>query len=147
MKIAFLLLSILCAVAVSMLMYTLRAGHLPFKPAVEPPPPSNPELTSKGIDLFLDGRSKAVDELINALAAERQLTAKKAAELAAREEELRIQSETVTRLTAELKDAQDPAGPENCPCRGLGTREPATAGRCVQQDGSGQRLHLPPGHG
>jgi hypothetical protein len=105
MKIAFLLLSILCAVAVRMLTYTLRAGHLPFKPAVEPPPP-HPKLTNKGVDLFPNGRSKAVDELIAALTAERELTAKKAAELTAREEELRIQSETVTRLTDELKDAQ-----------------------------------------
>ena len=105
MKIAFLLLSILCAVAVSLLIYTLQAGHPPFKPAVEPPPPP-PKPTDKGIDLFLDGRSKAADELITALTAERQLTAKKAAELTAREEELQIQAETVTRLTAELNDAQ-----------------------------------------
>jgi hypothetical protein len=106
MKIAFILLSMVCAVAVSMLVFTLQTGHPPFKPAVVPSPPPTPELSGKGIDLFIDNRSKAVDELINALAAERQLTAKKAAELAAREDELKVQSETVTRLTAELKDAQ-----------------------------------------
>ncbi len=106
MRVAFLAMSMLCAAAVSMLVFALRAGHLPFQ-APAPPPPAEEKKETASVDIFLDSRSKAVDELISALTAERQSTAKKSAELAAREEELKLQSETVLKLTAELKETQD----------------------------------------
>jgi len=106
MKIAFLAICLVCAAAVSMLVFTMQTGRAPFSaPPVAPPVVTNAP-TSVTVDLFSDGGSKAVNELLSALNAERELTAKKSEQLNAKEEELKLQAETITRLTAELRDAQ-----------------------------------------
>ena len=108
MKGAFLLVSVLCAVLMSLLVIGVLTGRVPFAP---PPPPAPAPEAAKPAEaapnmVFTDSRGKTVDELIAALNKERESVAKQTTELAAKEEELKLKEEAITRLKTELQDLQ-----------------------------------------
>ena len=106
MKGAFLLVSVLCAILMSLLIIGVLTGRVPFAP-----PPAAPEVAKAPEAqvpnmVFTDSRGKTVDELIAALNAERESVAKRTTELAAKEEELKLKEEALTRLKTELQGLQ-----------------------------------------
>ncbi len=109
MKGAFLMVSVLCAVLLSLLLIGALTGRIPFAPP--PPVPETPveaktpEAQASSM-VFTDSRGKTVDELIAALNAEREAVAKKTTDLAAKEQELNLKEEAITRLKTELQGLQ-----------------------------------------
>ena len=110
MKGAFLLVSVLCAILMSLLIIGVLTGRVPFAS-----PPPAPEAAPEAVKtpeaqvpnmVFTDSRGKTVDELIAALNAERESVAKRTTELAAKEEELKLKEEALTRLKTELQGLQ-----------------------------------------
>ena len=109
MKVAFLMVSVLCAVLMSLLLIGAMTGRIPFAPP--PPAPETPveaktPETQAPSMVFTDSRGKTVDELIAALNAEREAVAKKTTDLAAKEQELNLKEEAITRLKTELQGLQ-----------------------------------------
>ncbi len=116
MKIAFLILCFLCAILVNLLMFIMMTGIVPFRPPQKPIYIKEPIVLTKQFtgtnDMAAIGATpiystlgnKAVDELVASLKAEKEQLAKKAAELATKEE---LQAKTIAALKTELLQLQE----------------------------------------
>jgi flagellar motility protein MotE (MotC chaperone) len=108
MRIAFLVMSVLCAFLISVLVFVFQTGRVPFKPAPVPvvQEKAKQDEPLKTATVFSEQQAKTVEELFSALNAERQAVAAKTAELTAKEEEVRVKEAAYRRIESELQDLQ-----------------------------------------
>ncbi len=104
MKALFFTMCVVCAISLSLLSVIMKTGRIPFH-AAPPAPVAAAQPSSESLTVFSDS-SKAVEELISALKAERAQYEKKLADLGSREEEVRLQESVVQRLQSELRELQ-----------------------------------------
>jgi flagellar motility protein MotE (MotC chaperone) len=105
-------MSIICAIALSMLSMIIGTGRIPFKPA--PPEPGTEAATTateqaaakETLSIFSE-KGKAVDDLIVALNEERDLYVNKKSSLDAEAREVALQMELLSKLKGQLDDIRE----------------------------------------
>ena len=108
MKILFFIMCMVCAVSLSMISMIYKMGRIPFRemePSATAAAPVQEQPQMQALSVFSDS-GKAVQELVEALNKERETYRAKLADLAVREEELRLQADVLGRFKVELKDLQ-----------------------------------------
>jgi len=108
MKIAFVLVSVLCALTLACLTYIYTTDKIPFKaPPPVPAPVAPTEIMSKNMNVPSDERAK-IAELIESLKAEKELWQKKRAELDAEKQKdnLDVKIAVLQKLTNDLAKIQ-----------------------------------------
>lgn len=107
MRAAFLLLCVICAGLVSTMLFVFQTGKIPFRPDAVPSESTEPQskVIEEGLSVAENER-KSMEELIQALNAERSALDKQKAELASREENVKLKEVAVASLKNDVEKLQ-----------------------------------------
>ena len=108
MKVAFLLLCIVCAALLSAMVFVIQTGKVPLRPTPLPVETVQPETKAleQASTSFAEGDRKSLDELIKALNTERATLDTQRAELASREESVKLKEVALDSLKIEIESLQ-----------------------------------------